>query len=92
MEVLPHLNIGLSYITYLNSKMVSKLHMKHIQSSNSTCPVSCPTCVMSDTDTYNYTELCDFFKLLAVSVCQCPYPCFILDSAMLQRLVLGVGQ
>ena len=40
---------------------------------------------VSDTDTYNYTELCDFFKLLAVSECQCPchvwcpclYPCFI---------------
>jgi len=30
-------------------------------------------------NTYNYTELCDFLKLLAVSACQClcPYPCFI---------------
>jgi len=24
-----------------------------------------------DTDTNNYTELCDFLKLLAVSACQC---------------------
>ena len=41
-----------------------------------------------DTDTCNYIELCDFFKLLVVSVCQCPcrvqcprpYPCFIVPK------------
>jgi len=31
----------------------------------------------SSDDTYNYTELCDFLKLLAMSECQCPYLCFI---------------
>jgi hypothetical protein len=30
------------------------------------------TRVVFDTDTYNYTELCDFLKLLVVSACQCP--------------------
>jgi len=46
------------------------------------------TCVAFDTDTtptHNYIELCDFLKLLVVSLCQCPccvrcscpYPCFI---------------
>ena len=40
-----------------------------------------------DTNTCNYTKLCDFFKLLAVSACQCscrvrcPHPCFIHYSA-----------
>jgi len=29
----------------------------------------CRTRVVSDTDTYNNTELYDFFKLLTVSVC-----------------------
>jgi hypothetical protein len=27
----------------------------------------------TDTDTYDYIELCHFFKLLSVSTCQCPY-------------------
>jgi len=31
--------------------------------------------VRHDTDTCNYTALCDFFKLLDVSACPCP--CFI---------------
>jgi len=26
---------------------------------------------VSDTNIYNYTKLCDFIKLLAVSACQC---------------------
>jgi len=33
----------------------------------------CRTHVVSDIDNCNYTELCDFFKLLVVSACQCPY-------------------
>jgi len=34
-------------------------------------PVSDTCCVrqQQDTDTYNYTKLCDFLKLLAVSAC-----------------------
>ncbi|AES78635.1 hypothetical protein MTR_7g037360 [Medicago truncatula] len=48
-------------------------------------PVSDTCCVRHDNDTCNYTELCNFFKLLAVSAYQCPcrvrcpspYPCFI---------------
>ena len=37
------------------------------------------------TPTHNYTELCDFLKLLVVSVCQCPcqYPCFIVCRCVL---------
>jgi hypothetical protein len=37
----------------------------------------CRTCVVSNTDTtptHNYTELCDFLKLLALSVYQCLCP------------------
>jgi len=30
----------------------------------------CRTRAVSDTDTYNYTEFCDFLKLLGVSVCR----------------------
>jgi len=41
----------------------------------------CWTCisVRHRHDTYDYIELCDFIKLLSVTVCQCPcpYPCFI---------------
>jgi len=38
----------------------------------------CQIRIVSNTDTYNYTVLCDFFKLLAVSVsCSCLYPCFM---------------
>jgi len=32
----------------------------------------CRTRVVSDTDTCNYTELCDFYKLFVVSACRCP--------------------
>jgi len=32
----------------------------------------CQTRVVSDTDTCNYTELCNFFKLLVVLACRCP--------------------
>ena len=48
---------------------------------------TCRVWYQHDTDTYNYTELYDFFNLLTVSVCQCPcrvrcscpylYTCFI---------------
>ena len=37
-----------------------------------------------DTDTYNYIELCDFFKLSPVSTCQCLYPCFIIRYTTFQ--------
>jgi len=45
---------------------------------------------VSDTDTCNYTELCDFFKLLVVLACQCLcrvrcpclYPCFTYLSCL----------
>jgi len=43
----------------------------------------CRTCVVSDTDTCNYTELCNFFKLLAVSACQCPVSVSVLHSMCL---------
>jgi hypothetical protein len=61
--------------------------MKHRHSSVRCVPMSdtCRVRHRHDTDTYNYTELCDFLKLLAVSACRCPccircpcpYPCFI---------------
>jgi len=31
----------------------------------------CRTYIVSDTDAYNYIKLCDFLKLLMVSMCQC---------------------
>jgi len=34
-------------------------------------PMSDTCRVRQDTDTCNYTEICDFFKLLAASACQC---------------------
>ena len=34
----------------------------------------CRTWVVSDTGTCDYTELCNFLKLLAVWVYRCPYP------------------
>ena len=45
------------------------------------------TRVESDTDTCNYTGLCDIFKLIAVSACECPcpYPCFIMQTFILRE-------
>lgn len=44
----------------------------------------CRTHVVSDTDTYYFTELCEFLKFLAVSPspCRvlCRYPCFIITK------------
>jgi len=56
----------------------------------------CRTHVASDTYTYYYTELCDFLKLLAVSMCQypcrvqypCLYLCFIGSSSFLGFILL----
>jgi hypothetical protein len=47
-----------------------------------------------NTDTYNYIELCHFFKLLSVSTCQCPCrvrcpclcPCFIVRHCIHMKM------
>ena len=56
--------------------------MKHEHSSGKTCPgvghVSCPT------STHNYTKLCDFLKLLAVSV-SCPVSISVIHSLVESR-------
>jgi len=41
-------------------------HYRWITDTPRISRVRCRTCVVSNTDTYNYTKLCDFLKLLSV--------------------------